>query len=358
MRKIQAVLVLAVLMCCGCSDYLSPKRKTIAMNVNTGDVNLEMDYNTKSGFVAADPFTGAPSKDNSLDVCLWYSYDPGKYLHNPQPPQYIPCFTTAKYTSADRVEIKTGESSLLYPIASDSNYGSTNEGKVYCAGFSPAEGWNTSESSETVTTTSHIINGEYDIMFADQMIGSYSDNFPAQTFRHLLTWVKINMSATSIAASKVWGNVESLEIVSPKSNVSISVPGVDDEGKLITSSVSYEGESAEFQVKLPTDKSLSITTKTFGQVFCAPPAANAEGGDGELGYTIRVKTSNMPEKKIFVALKKEDNTTSVGEGDAIGKLFVINLHFNDIAIIEGVCTLKQWDDQSSDIYFQQPSQNQ
>jgi hypothetical protein len=51
-------------------------------------------------------------------------------------------------------------------------------------------------------------------------------------------------------------------------------------------------------------------------------------------------------------LKEEDNVTMIESAEyAVGKLFVINLRFNDIAVVEGVCTLKQWEDQSSDIYL-------
>ena len=77
----------------------------------------------------------------------------------------------------------------------------------------------------------------------------------------------------------------------------------------------------------------------------------SEESGGKLGYIVRVKTINLPEKEVFVELKKEDMTAISNAQYAIGKLFVMTLHFNDVAVVEGVCTLRQWDDQISDIYL-------
>jgi hypothetical protein len=183
------------------------------------------------------------------------------------------------------------------------------------------------------------------------MVGSYSANFGAQEFEHLLTWVKINMSATSLKAANVWGEVKSLSIVSSKNQVQVAFSNQtvteDDVEKLAPAVIEYTGESGEFPLALPDDKRLSITTKTFAEVFCAPPASREPAGP--LGYTLKLSTSNMAEnqiKEVFVELKKEDDSA-----DARGKLFVITLHFNELSVIEGVCTLRQWDDQSSEIYL-------
>jgi len=113
---------------------------------------------------------------------------------------------------------------------------------------------------------------------------------------------------------------------------------------------------------LPADRSLNVTTRMFAQVFCPPPASAAMDAagkyqylaeeQGELGYIIRVRTANIPQKEVFVKLKREDNVTEIESADyAVGKLFVVNLHFNEVAIVEGICTLRQWDDQNSDIYL-------
>ena len=341
MRNLFAILSLCAILGWGCTPSLEPQSRAIALGVTLDKVVTENSLQTKAdGNVIADPYTGTPSTGNTLDVALWFSNTPGSYLHAPVAPTYLPCATTASYSSSTAMDIKTGENILQYPIAGE---GQTAQ-SVYCVGFHPASDWGTPGSS-----ASHVINGSEDLMFAEQMAGSYSESFPVQTYSHLLTWVKINLSASSVEAAEVWGKVTDLTIVSPDQNVIIALPS----GTPGKSTITYSGDDLPLQLNLiPANKELSITTKTFGQAFCAPPAAG--GPNNKLGYTIRVKTENLEEKEIFIELKEEDNSTAIPNPEyAIGKLFVINLRFNDIAVVEGVCTLKQWDDQSSDIYLKE-----
>lgn len=342
MRNLFAILSLCAILGWGCTPSLEPQSRAIALGVTLDKVVTENSLQTKAdGNVKAAPYTGTPSAGNTLDVALWFSNTPGLYSHAPVAPTYLPCATTASYSSSTAMDIKTLDGNILqYPIAGE---GQTAQ-NVYCVGFHPASYWGTPGSY-----ASHVINGSEDLMFAEQMAGSYSESFPAQTYSHLLTWVKINLSASSVEAAEVWGKVTDLTIVSPDQNVIIALPS----GTPGKSTITYSGDDLPLQLNLiPANKELSITTKTFGQAFCAPPAAG--GPNNKLGYTIRVKTENLEEKEIFIELKKEDNSTAIPNPEyAIGKLFVINLRFNDIAVVEGVCTLKQWDDQSSDIYLKE-----
>ena len=314
------------------------------MSASIGEVLLDGAVQSKADEgVSADPSTGMPSSDNKLQVALWFSYKPGTYSHKPELPQYLPCATTATYESATRLDIRSGENILLYPIAADLNYESVGD-KVYCVGFYPHTGWTQLTDDET-NSSSHVINGSEDLMFADQIVGTYSENFEPQRYDHLRTWIKINLNATSLGAASVWGEVEYVKFVSPKQNVNVAFS--ED---LNPSVITYIGDPKEFTLALPSDKSLAITTRTFSQAFSAPPVQG--GTDDAYGYTIKVKTRNLPEKEVFVTLKKEDNVTPIESAEyAVGKLFVINLRFNDVAVVGGVCTLKQWGDQSCDIYL-------
>ncbi len=341
-----------------CSDKFETERRAITMCVDLPEVFADVKSSSAEDKVNAVAINGIPSE--GLSVSLWYSYELGKYQNSPEQPQYIPCFTTVTYNNYNRVPVKTDEqNSLLYPIAADANYSDTDNGNVYCVGFYPDSGWSSSSEGST-SKTAHDINGSDDLMFADQMKGSYSDNFSNQTFSHLTVWLKINLSATSMKAAEVWGDVTDLVVVSPNREVMINF--AETEGD--SSSVSYSGDPVDFNLALLNNK-LSITNKTFGQAFCAPPAKvvkNDAGkyeystvSEGELGYIVRVKTNNLPEKEVFVELKNEDMAAISNAQYAKGKLFVITLHFNDVAVVEGVCTLRQWDDQISDIYLENES---
>lgn len=351
MRNLFAISFICAAFLCSCTPSLEPQGRSISLAVSLGEVVSDNELQTKAegtadSYVHADPFAGTPSTGNPLKVALWFSTVPGSYSHIPQAPTYLPCATEYTYESSTSTDIRTGYDILQYPIPVE---GSAQN--VYCVGFYPSGNWGAPNSSTSVSSATHGINGSEDLMFADQIVGNYSANFTTQTYNHLLTWVKINLSATSLAATRVWGDIETLTIVSPNSEVNISFP-TSETG---VSSVGYSGNPVSFTLALPENKVLNLTTRTFGQAFCAPPGAV----DGKFGYTVRVKAANLPEKEVFVKLKKEDNTTAIPNAEyAKGKLFVINLHFNDISVVEGVCTLKQWDDQSSDIYFNDNSDTQ
>lgn len=361
MRRLYAISLMCILLGYGCAPSMEPQRRSIALSASPEDVFIDGAVESKAGgSVSADPYTGSPSISNSLDASLWFSYEAGSYSHNPASPQNLPCATVVSYESSEPADIRHEGQLILYPIPVDENYAVVGD-DVYCVGFSPSTGWGELTAS-AVSSAGHAINGSEDLMFADQMVGSYSDNFAPQTYRHLLTWIRINMSTTSLKAAEIWGDVESLEIVSPNNMLSVDFSNSLQDGVPQASTIGYSGGPEGFHLALPANSSLNVTTKLFGQAFCAPPASAALNGSGEyeyltddsgeLGYIIRVKTKNIPQKEVFVKLKKEDNITLIESADyAVGKLFVVNLHFNDIAVVEGVCTLRQWDDQNSDIYL-------
>lgn len=357
MRNLDIILLACLLLGYGCTPSLETQRHSIALSVAMDEASIEGILQTKGNdgsSVSAKPYAGNPSFNSPFAIALWLSYNVGSYSHNPVLPQCLPCATTAVYTSSSPTDVKYNGQLVLYPIQSDDNYQTVGD-NVYCVGFHPSTGWG--DLTETpVKSACHVINGSEDLMFADQLKGSYADNFSHQTFKHLMIWVKINISATSMKAAEVWGDVTDLKIVSPNSEVVIGF----SEAMETPSSVSYSGAPAVFNLSLLTNK-LSITNKTYGQAFCAPPAKVVKNGagkyeysaysEGNLGYIVRVKTSNLPEKEVFVELKNEDLTAISNAQYAIGKLFVITLHFNEVAVVEGVCTLRQWDDQISDIYL-------
>ena len=365
MRNLYAIYVLCVLLLSGCTAPLDPQRRSIALSASTAYISVDNGVKNKAGegSVIAVPYEGTPSANNPLNVTLWLSYTCGSYSHVPQMPQYLPCVTTMEYSTSTPEDVRTSAGSIItYPIETDINYSAVGD-EVYCVGFYPAEGWGNPTDAGEKTSASHIIDGSHDLMFADQMVGTYSDNFANQRFKHLLTWLKINLSAASHKAAEIWGSVESLEIVSPSTNVGITfATSVGGE-----STISYDDTSAELSLDLiPDDKALSLTVKAFSQVFCAPPAKAIKKSDGHFeyvpatytgsdvkgfGYIMRVKTQNVNEKEVFVELKDDDNVSISESDDAVGKLYVITLHFHDIEVVEGVCTLKQWEDQNSDFYL-------
>lgn len=366
MRKFRIIYVFITLLCCSCSDTLESERRAITMCVDLPEAFVEVKSDEKA---QADAINGIPS--TGLTASLWYSYKLGEYSNAPSQPQYIPSATEVTYTSSNRVPVKINNNSLLYPIDSDENYADTGNGKgngnVYCVGFYPSDGWDFPNNENPWSSATHSINGSEDLMLADQMIGSYAKPFESQRFDHLLTWVKINMSTTSVGGSQVWGPVTSLKICSPYSTVTVTLSKeMEDDPKKEgpkQRTLEYSGDSEELDLNLQ-NTILNLTSKTFGQVFCSPPARAIMTDDGykyvpdnysepqtAFGYIIKVVTEKIGEKEVFVELKNTVNVPVESSDAAIGNLYVITLHFQDIPVVEGVCTLKQWEDQNGDVYL-------
>lgn len=334
--------------------------------------------------VEADPYTGAtPNVQNTLTTNVWFNFEPGKYLENYNQYQFIPCKSKIDFVSGNAVDatLLNTDTRILYPISSDGNYDEVGD-NVYCVGLHPADVDATQDNPNPDnwiytmkdddgegpgepywSEVKRYINGTDDIMFAEQMKGNYEDNFDKQAYKHQLTWVIINLNSRSNAASAAWGKVTNVQIENPNNTISIELSSATDGDKNPSSStISYIGESEWFTTadetsKTPEERTLSIVSKSFGSVFCAPPVATDV--NGTLGYNLKVTTELVGEKSIFVPLThisidangNETQTPLKDKSLAVAKVYIINLTFQDIPVIEGDCTLSAWEAQSTDVFL-------
>lgn len=105
-------------------------------------------------------------------------------------------------------------------------YNKNTKPTVYFVAFSPisqgAEKWVASEDGESA---SFVFSGNDDVMFAPQVEGTYAQEYsksPLLHFRHLLTWLRVEMQAESKEVSDSWGAIKSMTIRS-NSNVKIDL---------------------------------------------------------------------------------------------------------------------------------------
>lgn len=324
-RKIIYITLLAALWSCSRIDDNSDR--FIGLSAGVAD----MEVSTRSA-VTGTPYSGSvPSESNPLNASVWFSTVAGKYLHNPAEPTYLPCRTTMTFegesmTYADYDDNPTDNSpavSLKYPTS--------NETPVYCIGLYPASGWSTSDGVEI----SHAITGAEDLMFADQITGTWNSHFPKQQYSHLLTWVKINFCAMTMEAARQWGGVTDITI-SSKDELKIDL--AEESNK-----VAYVGNDIEIKTFENAEGVLpSLTSTEAGSVFCSPATQ----------YTIKIKTKNYPEgKEIPVTLTDLDYEPLTSLSEAAGKLFIISLYFSPFNVIEGTCTLNYWNGQNEDLYM-------
>jgi hypothetical protein len=98
------------------------------------------------------------------------------------------------------------------------------------------------------------------------------------------------------------------------------------------------------------DTGADATAPDAGQTATDPTAYTK---DQAVKFYMKVHTETFPEgKDVKVLLYDLNNTLIQAKNETIGKLFVLNLNFTNLDVIEGVCTLNYWNDQDDDLYLQ------
>ncbi len=285
---------------------------------------------------------------NGMTAGVWFSTTIGQYpkgSDTPEPP-FLPYHAKVTYSSAAPVTVYVNpermENPISYPLPDNLNPDKPLD--VYCVGFYPATDWDVADDAKSAT---HYIDGKTDVMFAEQISGSWGAPLPSQTYTHLLTWFKFEGRATDIEAIKQWGKIKKISVISPYDTMRVTFPTteggkstfeyninttddkeIDDEnGQKVNEIIANE---REFQ--------LSVTAETFGELLCLPSAE----------IILRVESENKT-KIVPVTLKDANGNPITDYKDTIGKIFIINLYFNKFNNIEGSCSLVPFNEQNVDL---------
>ena len=168
-----------------------------------------------------------PSPEHPLKTHVWGSTD--SYIFTEK--FYDPEERTRPWDGSDesgKVAIHTdatfqsGDPQLLRAAI----YNKNTKPTVYFVAFSPisqgAEKWVASDDGKSA---SFVFSGNDDVMFAPQVQGTYATDYsksPVLSYRHLLTWLRVEMQAESKEVSDSWGAIKSMTIRS-NSNVKIDL---------------------------------------------------------------------------------------------------------------------------------------
>lgn len=331
-----------------CTRIDKPQDRAIKLYFASDNLQVE----TKA---EAEAFGSAPTEQTPFTADVWFSLTKGKYEDNPSANEElsIPAKVPVIFTSTQATDAIWEGKNLLYPLDPDK----PQQDPVYCVGLYPGESagdpdWGDElTDNDSKTKFTHAINGSQDLMFADQIEGSYNENFAPQNYKHLLTWIKVNVSATSAEAAKVWGQVKELSVDSRESSVEVIVS--DDSATKIT----FGGNPLAISATNVRDKNpegLSVIGQTVASLFCSGPyteVINSNNSSDPLGYWITVSTNKITDaKSVFVPITW-DSGIPADERDPKGKLFIINLYFNEVSVVSGVCTLHYWEDTAEDLYL-------
>ena len=352
--RILTLIILAGLM-------VSCVTKTDPDNLNSISISAsvkKMDVVAKSHTKAASsavPFEVIAS-DHELDAKLLFSFKQDEFLQGSDGNEtdfplfgqcHIPCHTSALFASSDFEFIKYKGDNLTYPSRVEDAFHD-----VYCVGLYPNENWTISNDGKTA---SHLIDGSSDIMFADIIKGSWSSPFSKPlNFKHLQTWLKVLVSANTNDAAEKWGKVTKITVGSAKGvNIALGSIAAQSGAAANTSNLTYTDDTTVITVfERAGGLPLSITTQEVGSVFAVSPARNSNN-DQAIKFYMKVHTETFPEgKDVKVLLYDLNNTLIQAKNETIGKLFVLNLNFTNLDVIEGVCTLNYWNDQDDDLYLE------
>lgn len=330
--------IVSVLLFNSCVSTAEPETLNyIGLSASVGQMSV-----SSKAAASADHFDEITST-TPLEAKVFFSQSRTAFplVTTPSAPTYIPSNTKVTYSNSDYVFVEWFDNNenksynLTYPTTSDI--------EVYCTGFYPADTeWSVSNDGTYITRE---IDGSSDIMFADIISGSWRNPFTVQNYKHLQSWIKVLVSANTNDAADKWGKVTKITVQSePEVRIDF---GKNANGTSIISYpasthkdiVIYDAASAEVAHQL------SITTAELGSVFLVSP---------EIPLHLKVHTTVFPDgKNVKVNLYNIDNNQLINDRDqTIGNLYVLNLNFTNLDVIEGICTLNYWNDQDDDLYLQ------
>lgn len=307
------------------------------VSVNASRANEDDDY-----FI----YKGTSAHDMTADV--WFSTTKGKYPKNdaPQAPTFLPYHAKVTYDGGTPTTVYVNPDNrvnpLSYPLPDDTG----NKLDVYCVGLYPSGEWNfhKNDNINNESTATHTITGKADIMFAEQLKGSWGEPFTTQTYQHLLTWLKFEIRATDVEAIEQWGNIKKISVMDVRDKVVITFPtntAVDNEN----SKLEYiDSDNKENEIKVKEDNTpLTVTAQDFGSVLCAPSATIKLAIETE-----KKGTRTIENIKLYDEQGAEITTTNYIK-KTTGRLFIINLYFNKFNDIDASCSLIPWNEQDVNI---------
>lgn len=289
-----------------------------------------------------------PSEEYPVNALLCFSEVSGIYKHQPAAPSYLPCHTTISYTSANKTypktfEVNDGNGNIVdvsprYPIGD----------AAYCVGLHPATGWTFDDPNYKVA--SHAIDNTSDIMFAPEISGTYGTQFGAQTYTHLQAWLKIVLCAMTHEAIEMWGGIKSISLKGA-ANVNIDLAATITSESFIGANkkITYTGEKDIHVITESDNYTLDILLKDAGSFFYIP-LHDANGILAE--NTLKIVTENIGEREVKFKLTDKNGYEITNIYDAIGKLYILELHFQHIDQIKASCTLESWEAIDDNLYME------
>ena len=279
-----------------------------------------------------------PTMSQPLDVSVWASTTSGSFLHKEG--KNGSDGTVAIHTQA---HFQSGAPQLL----GQAIYPKNDNTPVHFVGFHPkSDAWTLLDGENSA---SYIFTGREDVMFAPRISGAYGtayENSPTFHFRHLLTWLRIEMIAdmdeedveNRKAVAEAWGEIVSMTISSKNQ---VTVNNLSEEG-FNSSNVIFSGDAPDMKLYhtgtddvFPNAGSQMIPYEKLTEVayvLCAPVVGEDyivdAGKEVKVPeYTLHVKTTKRDVYIPIDLMKIDGNAVSPFTVNTMGYQFIIQLNF-------------------------------
>ena len=327
--KFYLYMALGGMMCwTACQDNVDAPSDKKAEDISLSVVVEEVKMMSRS--VDDDAYTGTvPSAENELNAAVWFSLTSGSYPEASGTSEYnLPVHTGINFKSGTATfpDELTEEERPKYP---------TDGSPVYCVGFYPNTGWELAE--DDVMKATHSITGSKDLMFAPEITGDWNSHFTTQHYRHLLTWLKVCVCATTADAGSYWGKLQKITLKDVPTSLTIDLTKKEEEF-VQQNAVTFSAETQDVPILSSDDGiDLKITTQDIASVFCHPQPS----------YHLDIECENGKAEKIPITLEALDHSEITYPA---GLQYVLILYFHPFNVVDGVCTLKEWNAQNEDLY--------
>lgn len=260
-------------------------------------------------------------------------YDP---VNHPEIPYEVSYHTEAHFQSGDP------------QLLADVIYSKVDTPPIYFVAMSPIGGWQTADGK----TASYDFDGSEDVMFAPQVEGSYGNKdaygnpvWPTLHFRHLLTWLCIEIKAENEDVADIWGKIVDMRIVG-NSRVTIDLSRGYDASCVtfsVPSDMKFHAEGNDDVYPPSGGEAIPyVASKEVAYILCAPIMSlkkDTESDERVPEYQIDITTEHRT-ISVPVDLKTADDTYY--EGSTMGKQFTISLTFRMGDNITTGVSVKDW----------------
>lgn len=371
---------------CSCAGHVVPEQVDEGSRIWLSAA-VEMSEATRSPYMpdkASDGDTYHPASDNVLSADVWGSTTEYLFKEEFDPEDNDPYDGNGKDGADDsKVAIHTtatfrsGDPQLL----SAAIYGKDGDAAppVYFVAFHPT-GWTTPGDDSEGKVATYTFDGNDDVMFAPQVSGHYATDFassPELYFRHLLTWLRIEMKAENETVSNSWGLLKSITI---RSNSAVTVDLTSDAynaGEYKFNDITFSGETDMKFYMTDEEKVFEGSEMTVRKVFTddvfpksggylipgKPDGATEDIDPEEVAYVMCapvnatedkvVDGKDVPSEEYVITITTEKRTVTIPvdlqeeagtpyEGSTRRKQFTLSLLFKMGNTVSVATSVKDW----------------